>query len=74
VTARLTIRPAPEIGVDVRYYEIDCGHGTTKALAGGGSPLPDAVVVAFLLARHDAEGCACTAEIRGRYGLPLVSA
>jgi hypothetical protein len=69
VTARLTIRPAPELGADVRYYEIDCDHGTTTALAGGASPLPDSGVVEFLLARHDEEGCTCTREVRDRYGL-----
>lgn len=68
---RLTIRPAPEIGAGVRFFELDCEHGTTTAFTDGPPAFPDPEIVGFLLATHDErEGCRCTGELRQRYGPP----
>ena len=64
------IRPADEISAGVRYFEIDCRHGTTKAFTDGPPAFSDSVLVTYLLGVHDdRERCACTAELRDRYGL-----
>ena len=69
------IRPADEISPGVRYFEIDCEHGTTKAFTDGPPAFSDPVLVTYLLDVHDdRERCACTAELRQRYGVRAVSA
>jgi hypothetical protein len=69
-TATLTIAPRPDLGAGARSFEIDCKHGTTRALLLPGElVLLDDQLVRGLLARHDAEeGCGCTRRLWRRYG------
>ena len=71
--ATLVAEFAPELGEGWRRLVLDCRHATTTAhtiTPPQSSPLGDAVTVRLLLLKHHAEeGCACTRELRRRYGL-----
>jgi len=74
-TATLAARDAPEHGEGVRYLEIDCPHGRTQSAFKNAAPpatqVAEADAVKMMLLRHYlTERCACTAELRRRYGMP----
>jgi len=71
VTATLTVRPAPEAGPGARCFELDCPHGTTQALLIPGQAVPtDGALIRYLIERHHRqERCACTHNLRRKYGL-----
>ena len=49
----------------LKYFEIDCPHGTTKGIAKGTDRTGNAPAIASLVAQHyAAEGCACTSSLR----------
>ena len=74
-TATLAITHRPDLGERGRVLTIDCEHGvTTLAIAEGEDTgavrVPDELIARIAVARHyDAEGCACTAGLRRRYGV-----
>jgi len=73
--ARLTARAVPELP-GWRCVTIDCEHGTTTVhyVNAGALQSTDTDVAAVALARHyAAEGCACTCELRARYGQPTLN-
>jgi hypothetical protein len=54
-----------------RQVMLDCPHGTTGAIVAGGT-VPDTALVRAVIVTHDAvEGCACTRDLRRRYGVGL---
>jgi len=62
-----------DLGDGVRLVAVDCRHATTSAtvLVPVGAAAPPTVDVArVVIQRHYvAEGCACTARLRQRYGV-----
>ena len=71
--ATLVVEAAPEYGPGVRRLTLDCRYATTTAHVVGPGETPAAVdrqmVQVLLLKHHAEEGCACTRELRRRYGL-----
>ena len=75
MTAMLEIVHRPDLGARGRVLTIDCPHGvTTLAIAegedAGAVRLADELVVQLALMQHfDTERCACTKQLRRRYGV-----
>ena len=71
VPARLTIRPLAD---GLKYFEIDCHHGTTTGIAKGTDRTGNSPVIAALVMKHHAEeGCACTSSLRRQYPVTLMA-
>ena len=71
VPARLTIRPLAD---GLKYFEIDCPHGTTTGIAKGTDITGNAPVIAGLVMKHHTEeGCACTSSLRRQYPVTLLA-
>ena len=70
--ATLTVEPIPDYP-NMRVLTIDCAHGTTTATiadARNGTTIPDPIAARLAVWQHFAEeGCACTVELRRRYGM-----
>jgi len=70
--ATLTVEPIAG-SPDMRVLTIDCDHGTTTATivdARNGTTIPDPFAARIAVAKHfEAERCACTADLRRRYGV-----
>ena len=69
--ASLNIRERSDLTPGCKVIEVDCSHATTTLTCLPGlTALPEGVLVRVaLLKHHDEEGCACTTELRRRYGL-----
>jgi len=70
--ATLRIDAAPDL-LNVRTVTVDCEHGVTTLAIGEGEHGPrfsDQLAASVAVMRHhEEEGCACTAELRRRYGV-----
>ena len=73
--ATLTATDALEVGEGAKRFTLDCRHGTTSAvsIAGDGATADRLAVRTALTVHYVRERCACTDELRQRYGLTRTS-